>query len=988
MTNIPEKLTGFRYWCYKVLPLVYDDSLSYYELLCKVVKKLNETIENTNQLNENVQELLNAFNQLQSYVANYFDNLDVQEEINNKLDDMVASGDFDRIISRYITYNITRVFNTTTELQDHTEFVEGQYVQSLGFSTVGDGGASTFIIVPNTNTLAARFGFTTDTDGLTALPVALADDFNVAVFGAVPNQENTSDVRTATKAQLEKSIDFCKYYNKNLYIGKGYYALDGGVLIEDYNNATIKNYGTIFIQPTQNITAAFIFKGCDNLTLENNGSMFSSFDYTTAQAATFYNGRKVKTSSNLQCFNIQGCNNFEVNGGNYSYFEYVAVTQLNYNDEYKIGAPPSGSTAEEKVKYRYSSDNPTGWQDNDIPDNLRSHNVTIQNITCEFVFMPFYHEHAHNLAIKNNHILAYSGAGRLDHIVYTSQCVYKCYILNNTIENDNIEANLYTVDGVNYWLGCWFAFNLRNGWHIMNGYDSDTLDEAYVYNNTLNDWTNGYISALGGTIIHSANNVVNFSAIMSATNAEETEDKRNRKVFGFENNVTLYSNDDYFYNPTNYGVIIQSFRNNAYLDFEGSSFIGFTEIGEGTALTTQEAINPDYVFNNCTFYCTYRLFYIENRRTDSALKISITGCRIITDFTTPTGGQYSSLFSCISAASTPCYLIFINNYCDTSRSTGGVTITNFSTLQTNANINISRNTFNNYTGFVNAEYLGAVTFNDNIRIKNNATYNSNEYLTLIDTTSTIYIDSVNGNDLNTGAADYPLQTLAAALNRIKKFKTNVNITLLDNGVQAFPANTKITGYNLTINTATGVTGQITSNNIAFYNSTLSLSRITFTGSINFYNCVLDIDTCSFLYSVAADVFFVRGSTINANSATLGLAVTLYGCNATLQSCTMKNAPSNKPFIQATLSIVRFLTSTTFGTTTGSGAALEFLDSDISLFGTYSVNANARKAIPYQATRCTVKTAQAVITSLTSQYGGTAPTNSTTLTILGNANVGA
>lgn len=34
-----------RFWCYKVLPLVYDDSLSYYELLCKVVSKINEIIE-------------------------------------------------------------------------------------------------------------------------------------------------------------------------------------------------------------------------------------------------------------------------------------------------------------------------------------------------------------------------------------------------------------------------------------------------------------------------------------------------------------------------------------------------------------------------------------------------------------------------------------------------------------------------------------------------------------------------------------------------------------------------------------------------------------------------------------------------------------------------------------------------------------------------------------------------------------------------------
>lgn len=38
-----EKLKNF--WCAKILPLVYDDSLSYYEVLCKIVGKLNEVVE-------------------------------------------------------------------------------------------------------------------------------------------------------------------------------------------------------------------------------------------------------------------------------------------------------------------------------------------------------------------------------------------------------------------------------------------------------------------------------------------------------------------------------------------------------------------------------------------------------------------------------------------------------------------------------------------------------------------------------------------------------------------------------------------------------------------------------------------------------------------------------------------------------------------------------------------------------------------------------
>lgn len=89
----PYKQTGsFKFWCQKVLPLVYDDSLSYYELLCKVVYYLNDVISNVDGLKVDIDKLLNAFNELQDYVNNYFDNLDVQEEINNKLDDMAESG--------------------------------------------------------------------------------------------------------------------------------------------------------------------------------------------------------------------------------------------------------------------------------------------------------------------------------------------------------------------------------------------------------------------------------------------------------------------------------------------------------------------------------------------------------------------------------------------------------------------------------------------------------------------------------------------------------------------------------------------------------------------------------------------------------------------------------------------------------------------------------------------------------------------------------
>lgn len=51
----------------KVLPAVYDDSLSYYELLAKIQKKLNESIANINNLNEwqtAQDEVMTALNQM------------------------------------------------------------------------------------------------------------------------------------------------------------------------------------------------------------------------------------------------------------------------------------------------------------------------------------------------------------------------------------------------------------------------------------------------------------------------------------------------------------------------------------------------------------------------------------------------------------------------------------------------------------------------------------------------------------------------------------------------------------------------------------------------------------------------------------------------------------------------------------------------------------------------------------------------------------
>ena len=66
-----KPLHEFKYWCQKVLPLVYDDSLSYYEVLCKVVNYINNMIENQKEFSNNLDELKSELVIIQKWIDNF-----------------------------------------------------------------------------------------------------------------------------------------------------------------------------------------------------------------------------------------------------------------------------------------------------------------------------------------------------------------------------------------------------------------------------------------------------------------------------------------------------------------------------------------------------------------------------------------------------------------------------------------------------------------------------------------------------------------------------------------------------------------------------------------------------------------------------------------------------------------------------------------------------------------------------------------------------
>lgn len=146
----PEKVQNIiNKFCYTIgmIPTNYKVSLTYEEQIIAIGHYLEETvIPALNNNAEAVAELQNLFIELKNYVENYFTNLDVQEEINNKLDQMVTDGTLQEIITTYIQSNVTWTFNTVADMKLANNFVNGSYAKTLGYRNNDDGGASQYKI--------------------------------------------------------------------------------------------------------------------------------------------------------------------------------------------------------------------------------------------------------------------------------------------------------------------------------------------------------------------------------------------------------------------------------------------------------------------------------------------------------------------------------------------------------------------------------------------------------------------------------------------------------------------------------------------------------------------------------------------------------------------------------------------------------------------------------------------------------------------------
>lgn len=126
-------LTTFKFWCYKVLPLVYDDSLSYYEVLCKVVDYINKLIEQDKIFGDELTDLKKDLATVQKWIDNY-DTTYVKKLVGKFIANMIYVDISD---SGYIIYHIPESWNdvkfytTGLDITVPTENEYGHLVLSL-----------------------------------------------------------------------------------------------------------------------------------------------------------------------------------------------------------------------------------------------------------------------------------------------------------------------------------------------------------------------------------------------------------------------------------------------------------------------------------------------------------------------------------------------------------------------------------------------------------------------------------------------------------------------------------------------------------------------------------------------------------------------------------------------------------------------------------------------------------------------------------------
>ena len=310
MIEIKNINSPFIYCCQKVIPLAFDESMSYYETLCNLIYKIKEVIDEQNNEGLAIQELQEKYILLKDYVDHYFDSLDIQEEVNNKLDEMALDGTLENLIGQYIELATTYVYNNVEEMKGATNLVNGSFARTSGFYEYNDGGGAYYKIrtLLNTDVVDNIHLFTLEeTDNLVA--ELIVNDFNLLKFGAKNGEDITDIIKYVLSIMSngdtmiiptgEFEISESLYIDKIISIEGTSLSINNGTKLIFETNGIILRQSNIVIK---NITIIGNKDNYNTLDIENN--VFGKVGIICEYSDQYESGGIKLESVNINSFNV------------------------------------------------------------------------------------------------------------------------------------------------------------------------------------------------------------------------------------------------------------------------------------------------------------------------------------------------------------------------------------------------------------------------------------------------------------------------------------------------------------------------------------------------------------------------------------------------------------------------------------------------------------------------------------------------------------
>lgn len=220
--------------CYGKFNLTtYIQGASDYEIMANLVQLYNTVAKAINSVEQLSKDTATAYNQLQTFVNEYFANLDVQKEINNKLDAMYSSGELAQLLGTYIDYVTPQMFGAKGDgLNDDTNAI----IAALSNSSK--------VVFPNGT---YKCSSTIDITGKTIIGTNSTLDFSECTGDyAIKSTNNNTHIdgikiTNATKVTYAIALLYfangCSWTNSSVKNSNG--ALLSGCWYSNFNNITI-----------------------------------------------------------------------------------------------------------------------------------------------------------------------------------------------------------------------------------------------------------------------------------------------------------------------------------------------------------------------------------------------------------------------------------------------------------------------------------------------------------------------------------------------------------------------------------------------------------------------------------------------------------------------------------------------------------------------------------------------------------------------------